>query len=278
MSIPQLPNVTFDIFRGFDTAATNLDPDNPPIHPQWLVQKPAVEGAQGWMMQHMQAGRFGRNDKLFWTHLMYVDRNLDIRDPWNSLGTYSAANADTILVRDFPRTNMITPFMVVVIERFSRQLKDDSLRVYLDRCGPYDKLPEISAGVVPIVCGCPNMVLKKVLYADFRQASTGCACVNRGLTLITYSDATGDWRGTSTVCGTATTLRFQEDVLNCDFVASLDYCGSANMVPTSHKITCKVVDPDTSKVIVPFSADFAFQSFNSCCIGTFHVRITEDHP
>ena len=62
MAFPFTPNCKVDIYRKFDRedpiSATDNDPD--------------VEGVDGFLRPHMLNGRFGYNQRVFWTNLLYL--------------------------------------------------------------------------------------------------------------------------------------------------------------------------------------------------------------
>jgi hypothetical protein len=123
------PNATVDIYRGVTLAAP---------YP-FQMQQPAVSGVRGVLKHHLQNGRFGYNAaNLHWTHLLLVEPETDIRSAYNSqLGTFTAANADTVVLKDCPQgSGNCCAFMALMVQRARRGQADEHLRVYLDRFQP----------------------------------------------------------------------------------------------------------------------------------------------
>jgi hypothetical protein len=62
----------------------------------------------------------------------------DIRDAYNSQldPSPTPSNADTVIVNDTTTPGVRTAYYVVLVETISRGMKDQHLRVYLDRFAP----------------------------------------------------------------------------------------------------------------------------------------------
>ena len=127
MALPQAANVLVDIYRGFN--ALNPFPDNGAVA--------AVAGVPGYLKHHLKAGRFGYQAlNLYWTHVLYVEDTVDVRDAYaNQLGTEAPAAADTITLKDYPVAGFCTAFYVVLVQKRTHQLGVFQ-EVYLDRLRP----------------------------------------------------------------------------------------------------------------------------------------------
>ncbi len=140
-----ITNVLVDIYRGFNAA----NPYNPPQQPA------AASGVAGLLRPHVRNGRFGYNAiALHWTTLLVLPTGADIRSAYNSqLNSFNSANADTVIIPDYPIPGRCTAFLVVLVQRTGRGTADDQLFCYLDRCQPADTCPDSSMVTVP---GCSN--------------------------------------------------------------------------------------------------------------------------
>ncbi len=126
MPLPVPPNITVDLYRGFD-----------PAHPYPLEGAALTyRGLAGYLRPQMQAGRFGfRARNVYWTHRMDFDLGTDVRDAYQSQLDPARADAlgDTLLASDYPLPGQCTAFYVVLV---ARDRGGDFLRVYLDRLRP----------------------------------------------------------------------------------------------------------------------------------------------
>ncbi|GIW79438.1 MAG: hypothetical protein KatS3mg105_1245 [Gemmatales bacterium] len=117
-------NVTCDIYRGFAASA-----------PYPLEGTPAaVAGVRALLKHHLQNGRFGfASGSLKWTHVLVLDKTIDIRSAYQAwpANPIANANADTVLIRDYPLPGQCTAFVVVMVE-----IEGDQRRAYLDRLQP----------------------------------------------------------------------------------------------------------------------------------------------
>jgi hypothetical protein len=198
MPVPQGNNVSFNIFRGFNK--------NSPIS---IVGNPIA--ATGYLKQNVELGRFGFHpDGLYWTTAIDVIVGTDARDAWNSfLNSMTSANADTVLVQDYPIPGWCTPFMVVMVERLSRGGPSDRYRLYLDRCQPVQGACPTSGGVT-VPC-CSNALPNTIHMTISDSGSCGCLDGTYALTWNpTYTGGfvfqPGAWVLQTTLCSTALTL------------------------------------------------------------------------
>jgi hypothetical protein len=124
MSLPMPPNVTVDIYRGCSPAAP------------YLGGAPAVPGVKAYLQPRVQTGRHGTALYLKWTHILYTDATVDVRDAYNGqLNALTAANADTVVLTD-PVNNTKTAFYVAYVELALKGTALAHFRVYLDRFQP----------------------------------------------------------------------------------------------------------------------------------------------
>ncbi|MFN4259768.1 MAG: hypothetical protein ACK4RK_10755 [Gemmataceae bacterium] len=124
MALPLQPNVTARIFR-------NANPADP-----YPPGTPAAT-APGYLEPAMVAGRLGTAEWLKWTHILYLEPTVDIRDAYNSQLDPARADtlADTVELLDSGGTNK-TAYYVVFVEQVQRGTPFSHLRVYLDRFAP----------------------------------------------------------------------------------------------------------------------------------------------
>jgi hypothetical protein len=129
MALPP-PNVTFDVYTGFNPA----NPYAPPDVPARLCDQ------QGFLRQHVRNGRFGfvgYGQPLHWTTLLLLPLGTDIRDGWDgNTNIYREANGDTILMHDYPVPGTCSAFVVVFVQN-----RGGALRCYLDRAQPNYREP-----------------------------------------------------------------------------------------------------------------------------------------
>jgi hypothetical protein len=113
MSIPFPTNTTCDIYRAGR---------QPP-------QTPDVAGVNCFLQADWSGGQEhgeGRSATENYTHILYVDVAVDIRDAW---GPVSTTQQDTVYIPD----KNGTPFYVIFVERVFRGTANDSKRAYLQR-------------------------------------------------------------------------------------------------------------------------------------------------
>src|SRR5581483_3232482 len=79
---------------------------------------PAATDVPGYLRHHLEAGRFGYQAAgLAWTNVLLVDADVDVRDAYASqLAGGDPADADTVLVRDYPIAGRCTAFRVVLAQ------------------------------------------------------------------------------------------------------------------------------------------------------------------
>lgn len=119
MAIPFPPNATCDIYRFGVT---------PPAAPS--VAGVACCLLPDWRAGQEQGDRSGGLSALVWTHVLFVDPTVDIRDAYT--GAMARTEQDTVYIPD----KNGTAFKVTFIERVRRNEAQDHKRVYLDRQTP----------------------------------------------------------------------------------------------------------------------------------------------
>lgn len=127
MALPMAPNCTVDVFRTANSGSPySLGAAGPAKVP-------------GYLQPRVQTGRHGTASWLKWTHILYVDSSVDIRDAYNTQLDPARNNAlaDTVIVYDTqsPQTKK-TAFYVAFVELALRGTNLSHLRVYLDRFQP----------------------------------------------------------------------------------------------------------------------------------------------
>lgn len=112
MSLPMPPNNTCDIYR-----STNAPPASPD-----------VPGVSCFLMP------LGDNTLTTpsYTHILYVDATVDVRDDFVAASFSAGANADNLYI---PNQNG-TKFTVVLVRRYGQGTKSDHKRVLLARQAP----------------------------------------------------------------------------------------------------------------------------------------------
>jgi hypothetical protein len=92
---------------------------------------------RGFLKPAVQNGRFGSATWLKWTHILYLNPNVDIRDAYNSQLDPARDNtrADTVILFDSGGVNRVA-YYVAFVEQVSRGTSAAHLRAYLDRFAP----------------------------------------------------------------------------------------------------------------------------------------------
>jgi len=196
------PNAVVDIYRGFNAAS-----------PYPVVTTPiAVASVAGHLRHHVRHGRFGHGTSLRWTHVLYLAPDVDIRSAFNShLNAWQPANADTVLLADYPVAGWCTAFFVVLVQRLNRGETGECLRVCLDRLQP-QLGPCPGPGVLRPCCANP---LPATLHATLQDIS-GCPCMDGEVVTLTYDANTGGWSGLKNVCvGVSITMGFSCGSASC---------------------------------------------------------------
>lgn len=209
MALPP-PNVTFDVYTGFNPAGPYA-----PAGPARLC------GQQGHLRQHVRNGRFGfvgYGRPLHWTTLLLLPQGTDVRNGWDgNAGVYREAGGDTVLVHDYPVPGTCSAFVVVFVQN-----RGGALRCYLDRARPSYATPCPSCsgggggGGGAIQDGCCN-TLPAVVYltvsgvTDQGNGGNGCWPPSISIPLSWFAPG-GWWSGSLSPCdapGTSTqfTLR-----------------------------------------------------------------------
>jgi hypothetical protein len=170
-------NARVDIYRGFNAA----NPYDPPQRPA------AATGIAGLLRPHVRNGRFGYN-------ALVLPLGVDVRSAYNGqLNSFNAANADTVIVPDYPIPGRCTAFVVVLVQRVDRRGVGDHQRCYLDRCLPAASCPDPT---MVRVASCPN-ALPAILHVTLTQ-SIDCACL-AGSYPVTWDGSA--WIYSGTICG-----------------------------------------------------------------------------
>lgn len=178
MAFPFTPNVAVDIYRTFNKNDPMAVTKNPPD----------VPNVQGTLRHHVEAGRFGFNQPIFWTNLLYLPVGTDVRGAWNSfLNPVASANADTVVIDDYPIVGTATAFYVAMVQLADRG-GDAFLKVFLDK-----------AGMSVLNC-CPNIDFTKTLRVTITD-SNQCLCLNGVTFPITPNTQKGRWEGAFSACG-----------------------------------------------------------------------------
>lgn len=126
MSLPMPPNVTVDVYR-------TANPSAP-----YALGPPGPAGVKGYLKPYAAVGRHGTASYLKWTHVLYVNSGIDVRDAYNSQLDPARDNtiADTIILKDTNTPTTLTAFYVVFVELALKGSVFEHLRVYLDRFQP----------------------------------------------------------------------------------------------------------------------------------------------
>jgi hypothetical protein len=121
--LPVPPNITVQIFRGFDPGSPYPDPG----------RAPDVPNVRGFLNGALELGRFGYQTKyLYYTHTLWLPAGTDIRSAYDTQNDPSRNNpaADTVIIPDWPLPGQCTALNVVMVQRDRAQ---NFLRVYLDK-------------------------------------------------------------------------------------------------------------------------------------------------
>jgi hypothetical protein len=233
-------NVTVDIYRGFDV--------NSPYPP--LGATPDVPSVSGLLKHHVRNGRFGSASILHWTHVLYLPPDTDIRSAYNSqLNTWQSANADTVILADYPIDGWCTAFLAVLVQRIHRGTPEECLRAYLDRLQPREGSCQQG-----IVLGCCPNPLPETLHATIPTGS-GCPCLDGVVIELDYDAATQSWKGSAIVCASETlSLVFQCGTTSCDDATlslTFDNHGSVGPVTTNPGCGCSPLQMTFSNINFP---------------------------
>lgn len=179
-------NVRVDIYRTFSAPSPYPAAASTPVG---ALQVP------GHLKHNVRLGRFGAGQYLHWTHVLYLPPGTDVRSAYSSqLNGWPAAQADTILVQDYPAAGWCTAFLAVLEQRVNRGTRGDCLRVYLDRVQP--RLGPCQSGLTLPCCPTP---LPATVHATMQNVS-GCPCIDGEVVALTYQAVTNSWSGFKDVC------------------------------------------------------------------------------
>lgn len=240
MSLLLPKTATVDIYRGFNA--------NSPYPAAGTL--PDVPGVSGHLKHHARQGRFGSASALKWTHVLYLPGGIDIRSAYNSqLDTWQSANADTVLLADYPIPGWCTAFLVVLVQRVHRGTPDDGLRVHLDRLQPRQ-----GPCSQDIVLGCCPNSLPATVHATIPQGS-GCPCLNGVVVPLRYSAQTQSWTGSQIVCASENlSMVYKCGTTSCDdatLTLTFDNHGSVGPVTTDAGCGCSPLQMTFSNINFP---------------------------
>ena len=252
MSLLLPVNAVVDVYRGFNAA--NPYPGS--------GSTPAVEEARGHLKQHVRHGRFGSAVGLKWTTVLYLPPGIDVRSAYDSqLNAWTPANADTVVLADYPIPGWCTAFLVVLVQRLRRGTSAECLRVCLDRLQPRQ------GGCVRLGC-CPDG-LPATLYATI-PIGTGCPCLDGTAIPLVYDADNDSWIGNQAVCnGENFGVVFQcggASCLNATLSVSFEDHGDVGPVSVTPPCLC-------SPVYMEFK-DILFAEPGGECVGGISVIVT----
>jgi hypothetical protein len=120
------PNVTVNIYR-------TASPGTP-----YILGAAGPQNVKGYLKPAVQNGRFGSALYLKWTHILYLDPSVDVRDAYNSQLDPARNNAlaDTVVLLDAANAPTKVAFYVSFVEQVARGTPASYLRAYLDRFQP----------------------------------------------------------------------------------------------------------------------------------------------
>ena len=123
MALQMPTNVTVDIYRTAN-----------PGSPYTLGALSAT--VKGFLKPDAPSGRYGAASWLKWTHILYLNPSVDIRDAYNSQLDPARDDtlADTVILTG--TAGRKTAFYVVLVEQISRGSYAGHIRAYLDRFQP----------------------------------------------------------------------------------------------------------------------------------------------
>ena len=126
MPLPLPANVKVDVYR-------TANPASP-----YTLGTLSAANVKGHLKPAAQSGRHGTASWLRWTHLLYVEAGVDVRDAYNTQLDPARDNTrgDTVILVDSTTATTKTAFYVVFVEAVSRGTTVRHLRVYLDRFQP----------------------------------------------------------------------------------------------------------------------------------------------
>jgi len=249
-------NVTVDIYRTFDA-----------VNPYPVASTPsAASQVPGHIRQHTRLGRFGWDQQLYWTHVLYLPPHTDIRGAYNSqLNSWPMSQADTVVIPDYPAASWCTAFLVVLVQRLNRGNRGDCLCVYLDRLQP--RQGPCQQGVTLPCCSNP---LPLTVHATVQNVS-GCPCIDGEVVALTYQPITHSWEGFKDVCGGSHRIEL-------GYSCGIDSCDTATLTGSfaGFNFPNPTLDPGCS--CSPLHMGFSGITFNSfatiCPNATVKITIT----
>jgi hypothetical protein len=271
------PNVTFDVYTGFNPA----NPYAPPTMPARRCDQ------QGFLRQHVRNGRFGfvgYGQPLHWTTLLLLPLGSDVRDGWDgNANVYREANGDTILMHDYPVPGTCSAFVVAFVQN-----RGGALRCYLDRAQPSYGVPcppcpgsgSGGGGGSVIQDGCCN-TLPAVVYltvsdvTDQRNGNNVCWPASVTVALA-WNALVGTWSGSLAPCDApGTTMQF---LLRCQDVNPLTYTmisaqGGGGFIPYA-SLSVRCSDPLEIDFAVNGQTSQGYEFFVSPNYAAANARVT----
>lgn len=247
------PNSVLNIYRGFNASSP---------YPSSSTT-PAASGVAGFLRHHVRNGRFGRAVGLHWTHVLNVPVGVDIRSAYNStLNAIVPANADTVLVPDYPLPGWCTAFYVVLVQEIRGA--QPFLRICLDRMQP-----RLGCTVSGILLPCCPVGWPTTIHATI-PAGSGCPCMDGTVVALTYDAITQSWSGSAPVCFFDTlTVVFTCGSTSCadaTVTASSPALGSSGPVTVAPGCSCNPLNMTFHGVTFP--------NPGSECFGPISIVIT----
>ena len=248
-------NALVDIYRGFSASSP---------YPA-AGTTPGVAGVGGHLKHHMRHGRLGQGQYLKWTHVLLLPPEVDIRSAYHSqLNAWQPADADTVVLPDYPIPGWCTAFLVVLVQRAGRGTREEHLRAYLDRLKPRQGGCQVPAP------GCCSDPLPETLHATV-PAGSGCPCLEGEVVTLTFDAGTNQWAGDKTVCS--------GESFHVAFTCNGASCADATLSVTfENHGTAGLVGPDLGCTCSPLELVFSaieFPTLGSECDGTIRIVVTE---
>lgn len=251
MSLLLPVNAVVDVYRGFNV--TNPYPGSGATL--------AVRGARGHLKHHVRHGRFGSAADLKWTTVLYLPPGSDVRSAYNSqLNAWTPANADTVVLADYPIAGWCTAFLVVLVQRLNRGTLAECQRVCLDRLKPRQG-----------ACfrGCCPSPLPTTLHATI-PIGTGCPCLDGTVIPLVYSTGSDSWSGSQIVCnGENFSVAYRCGTVSChDATLSVSFENHGDVGPIAVSPPCIC-----SPLYMEFD-DIAFPNPGAECVGGISLIVT----
>jgi hypothetical protein len=208
--MPLTPNVSFDVYRGYNPA----NPYAPPNLPA------ALAAQRGRLRQHVRNGRFGYTpagaQPIHWTTILDVRAGTDVRSAYNAqLNTFTAAAGDTVMVYDYPVPGTCCAFCVVMVQLRGAGTGSAYLRCYLDRARPSYGVtcpdPSSTGTRVNLSC-CPAGQTAPIAVVGRISITTGGSTCLQGAQFILNYFANVDGNGNPGYSGNAPVANCPSDI------------------------------------------------------------------